>query len=145
MTSGAARNRTFLVKRLALPEYQASWPASLVPAGHAVAADEGAIHDHVAQALLAAPLQDLVQVGGLIGQNVDGLVQVAVTGGLENTRIMGQAVHAPGMVEPAQREERLPKRDQGTVTLWGTDHAAVCGQESGEELDHVARTSSMTE
>src|SRR5699024_1277228 len=78
----------------------------------AVAAGEGAVQDQVCPALLAAPLQGLVQVGGLVGQGVDGLVQVAVAGGLGNACVTDQAVHAAGLAEPAQCHDLLTERPQ---------------------------------
>lgn len=90
-----------------------------VGACHAVAGDEGAVWDHVAHTLLLALVQNPVQVRALVGQDVDGLVQVAVTGGLGDARIAGQAAHASGFTEPAQGEERLAERAQGGVSPAG--------------------------
>jgi hypothetical protein len=91
--------------------------ALLRGSGDAVAGDQGAVQDHVAQALPAAAVQDLVQVGGAIGQDIDPLVQVAVAGGLRDARTAGQAVHAAGLAEPAQHEHGLGVREPGRMAI----------------------------
>ncbi|WP_406279538.1 hypothetical protein [Embleya sp. NBC_00896] len=83
--------------------------------------------------------QGVVQVRGAVGEDVDAFVEVAVAGGLGDPGIAGQAVHTAALADPAQHEHRLPERAQRARALPGADHAPVCGQESGEELHHVAR------
>lgn len=56
--------------------------AVLADAGHAVAFDERPVQDYVRDAFASAAVQDFVQVRGLLGEDVDALVQVAVAGGL---------------------------------------------------------------
>lgn len=113
--------------------------AVLAHAGDPVRFDQRAVEDHMGHAVLAAALQDFVQVGGSVGEDVDALVQVAVTGGLRDPSIVGQAVHAAALAEPAQHQHRLPERAQGTGPPRSADPAAVRGQQAGEELDGTAR------
>lgn len=102
--------------------------ALLCASGDAVAGDEGAVQYHVAHPLRAAAVQRFVQLGGRVGQDVNCLVEVAVAGGLRESRGAGQAVHAAGLTEPTQHEDGLPEGAQRTGALRGADPAAVAGQ-----------------
>ena len=80
--------------------------------GEAVGLDQGAVQDHVRHALAPAAVQDVVQVGGLVGEDVDAFVEVAVAGGLGDAGVAGQAVHAAALAEPAQDQHGLAERAQ---------------------------------
>ena len=92
----------------------------------------------MSHALFTALLQDLVQVRDLFGQDIDGLVQVAVAGGLGDVGVSSQGVYGSCFAELAQGEKRLVERSEGSGVLRGADHTAVCGQVPGEELDYVS-------
>lgn len=79
-----------------------------------------------------------MQAGGLVGEDVDAFVQVAVAGGLGDARVAGQAVHAAALAEPAQYQHRLPERPERARALRCADPPPVGGQQPGEELDGVA-------
>lgn len=104
-----------------------------------VGLDQRAVQDQVVQALLPALGEDSMQVRGLLGEDVDTLVQVAVAGGLRDTRVAGQAVHATSVAEPTQDHDRLPKRAQGTRSPRCTDPAAVSAEQLRQHLHDMAR------
>lgn len=110
-----------------------------VGAGDAVALDQRAVQEQMVHALLPALGKDSVQVRGLFGQDVDAFVQVAVAGGLRNTRIPGQAVHTRAVAEPAQHQHRLPERPQRPRTLRSADLTPATSKQPGEELHDRAR------
>jgi hypothetical protein len=84
----------------------------LTDAGETVRLDERAVKDHVSHPLLPAAVQYLIQIGGLLSEDVDAFVEVAVAGGLGDARVAGQAVHTATLAEPAQDQHRLAKRPQ---------------------------------
>ena len=51
--------------------------------------------------------QDLVQVGGLVGQHVDTLLDVAVAGGPADVVVPGQSVDGGVIAKPPQDQDRL--------------------------------------
>ena len=102
--------------------------AVAVGTGDAVAIAENAVQDHVVHAFCAEPLQNLVQVGGMLGKDVDGLVQMAVAGGLGDVRIVGQAVDGSCFAEPAQGGECLMEWSQSSRALGGASRLAVCSE-----------------
>jgi hypothetical protein len=77
-----------------------------VDASHPAGLDQRAVQDHMRHALAAAASQHFVQVRGLHGEYIDALVQVAVAGGLRDTRVAGKAVHARPVAEPAKYQDR---------------------------------------
>ncbi len=76
---------------------------------------------------------------GLVGEDVDALVQVAVAGGLRDAGIAGRTVDAAVLPEPGQHQDGLPERGRRPRPARGPQAAAMPGRETGEELDDVAR------
>jgi geranyl diphosphate 2-C-methyltransferase len=104
---------------------------AVVPdACEAVGFDECAVEDHVRHALLPAAVEDVVQVGGLVGQDIDAFVEVAVAGGLGDAGVAGQAVHAATLAEPAQNQHGLTERTERTRPPRGAQPPPVGGQQS---------------
>ena len=106
--------------------------------GEPIGADQGAVENQVAHALLPATEGDLGQLRGALGQHVDALVQVPVGGGLRHSGITGQAVHTAPVAKPAQHQHGLAERPQHARTLRGADPAAVRGQQPSQALHHRA-------
>lgn len=86
--------------------------AVLTNARDAVAGDQCAVEDGVRHVFVLIAVQDLGQVGGLVCQDVDAFVQVAVAGGSGDAGVTGQAAHAAAFTEPAQYQHRLAERAQ---------------------------------
>lgn len=61
----------------------------------------------------AGVFEDLVQVGSLVGQHVDTLVEVAVAGGLGDVVVPGQSVDGCVLAKPSQDQDRLFVTGQG--------------------------------
>ncbi|GAA1920249.1 hypothetical protein GCM10009753_61300 [Streptantibioticus ferralitis] len=59
-------------------------------AREAVGLDQRAVQDDVRHALAVTPGRDFVQVGSLVGEDVDAFVQVAVAGGLGHSGVAGR-------------------------------------------------------
>lgn len=81
---GAVRGRQkldFAAERLVLLA-EPQVVAVLADVGEVVRFDPRAVEDHVRHAPALTPVQDLVQVRSLVGEDVDALLQVAVSGGL---------------------------------------------------------------
>src|SRR5689334_8364244 len=97
--------------------------------------DQRAVQDYVRHALAMTPGQDFVQVRGMVGENIDALVQVAVAGGLRDAGIAGQAMHAPALAELVQHQHRLSEWPQGSRAARGADPAPMRDKKAGEELD----------
>lgn len=111
--------------------------------GDPITGDQGAVEDHVANPLVVAAAEDLVQVRSTLGEHVDAFVQVAVAGGLTDAGVPGQAVHTAALLEPAQHQHSLPEAAQHAAALRGADTTAVRGQQSGKVVYDGAGTSSV--
>ena len=107
-------------------------------AGDPVTGDQGAVEDHVAEPLVVAAAQHLVQVRSPSREHVDALVQIPVAGGLADAGVAGQAVHAASVAKPAQHQHRLTETTQRTAAPRGAKLAAVSGQQPGQVLHHRA-------
>jgi hypothetical protein len=100
---------TFAPGRCFFPECQAliSLPFALVTVGEAVGLEDLPVEDHVRDAVGQRAPQGFVQVRGLRGQHVHGLIDVPV-GRRAGDRVVGGEAVDPGPVpEPAQRENCL--------------------------------------
>ncbi|MGI5254086.1 hypothetical protein [Actinacidiphila glaucinigra] len=113
--------------------------AVLADPGDAVGLDQRAVQDHVGHALAPAAVQDLVQVRGLGGENVDAFVEVPVAGGLGDAGVAGQAVHAAAFAEPAQDQHGLTERTKCSAAARSADPPPVRGQQAGKVVHDVAR------
>lgn len=137
---GADRNCTFAPNDRCLPEVPRIHLLALavhVGAGDVVRFDERSVQDHVVDALGLALVQDLVQIRGLVREDVNSLVEIAVAGGLGDPGGAGRAVHAAALVEPAQHHDRLAKRPQRTRALRCPQGPAVRGEQLRDELHDV--------
>jgi len=110
-----------------------------VGAGDTVRLDERPVQDDVADPLALTFLQDLVEIGCLGCEDVDGLVEVAVAGGLRDPGVAGQTVHAAALAEPAQHHDRLAERAQRAGALRCPQRPAVGGEQTGKVFHDVAR------
>ncbi|MGY3061303.1 hypothetical protein ACVWZD_005548 [Streptomyces sp. TE3672] len=80
-----------------------------------------------------------MQVGGLVGEDIDALVQVAIAGGLGDADVAGQAVHAAAFAEPAEHQDRLAERSKCPGAFRSPDLSPVGDQQSRKEFHRVAR------
>lgn len=102
--------------------------------GHAVGADDGAVQVEVGVPGRRSPLQRGGQVGGVVGQDGQSLVRIAVGGRHRNAVVPGE-LDQPGAVdEPAQHEHRLPEDAQRAGSLAGPEPLAVSEQQFREVL-----------
>jgi hypothetical protein len=113
--------------------------AVLADAGDAVGLDQRPVQNHVGHPLLLAACQDPVQLRGLVCEDVDPFVGVAVAGGLGDSGVAGQAVHAAALAEPAQHQHGLTERARRPAAVRRAQPAALAGQQAGEVFHHVAR------
>lgn len=107
--------------------------AGLFPA--AVGGDDGAVQDQVGEALIDGAPQDLVQVGCLIGQDVDDLVDVAVGGGAGDAVVAAEGGPVGAVAKPVQSHHRLRKAGQRPRTRAGAQSPAFGRQQLGEMVN----------
>ena len=86
--------------------------AVVTDARQAVGPDEGAVQEHVRHAFPSAAARDVVQVGGLLREDVDAFVEVPVAGGLGDPGVPCETVHAAPLTEPTQHQHGLTERTQ---------------------------------
>ncbi|WP_169317389.1 hypothetical protein [Actinacidiphila oryziradicis] len=106
--------------------------------GDAVGFDQRAVEDHVGHVLASAAVQDRVQVGGLIGEDVDAFVQVAVAGGRGDAGVAGQAVPTSALAEPAQDQYGLAERAESAAAARRADPSPVGGQQAEQVVHNMA-------
>jgi hypothetical protein len=104
----------------------------------AVGLDDLAVEHHVRPALVAAVLQRLVQIRGLGLQHVDGLVEIAVGGGLGDAQAAADQRDVAALTEPHQREQGLLAAAQRPGAGAGTPGAAFVGEQPGQEGHQLA-------
>ena len=89
-----------------------------------------------------------MQAGGLFGEHLNRLVQVAVRGGPGQAETATQPGDVRFVAEPGQRVQRLPPAGQQPGARPGTPGTPLGGQQSASSLDTYATsspgTSSMT-
>ncbi|WP_262009218.1 hypothetical protein [Streptomyces sp. FIT100] len=85
---------------------------------------ESAVEDHVGHALASALVQDLVQVRGVGGEDVDAFMQGALVGGLGYAGVAGQAVDASA--ESAQHQHGFVERVERAANVRSADSPPVC-------------------
>ncbi len=95
-------------------------------AGGSVGLDQRPIQDHLRHAPLLAARQDVAQIGSLVGEDVDALVQVAVASGLGDPGIAGQAVHAP--TAHGTSGARAPPAGTGPAPCYGVGFPDDAGE-----------------
>ena len=96
-----------------------------------------AVQDQVRHPRGQGVLQLLLQPRRAGREHVDGLVQVAVSGGLRQPEAAAEPRDVPFVPEPGQGEQRLPVAAQPAGSLPRADLAAVTGQQAGNEPDQV--------
>lgn len=98
---------------------RAVWPVRL--SGR----DEGAVQAHVRPVLLSRRGQDVVQLRGTSGDDVDALVQVPVGGRGQDTGVAGQDGDPGGIHEPAHHQVRMRPGDGGPLPAALVDTGTV--------------------
>ena len=86
-----------------VPQVVAGLGTSIAP----VSADQGLVQADERLAVPAEPVQDVGDLGGALGDHLQGLVQVAVAGGLPDPGAAGQGPHIGAVLEPPQHRHGL--------------------------------------
>jgi hypothetical protein len=103
---------------------------------HRVAWDYLPVQDQVREALVLGALQRLAQVRGLLCQDDDDFIEVAVGGGPRDAVVTGQRISGGAVAEPPQPQHRLPEAGQRPAAARGAAPLALRGQQLREEPHH---------
>jgi hypothetical protein len=127
-------------KSRVLPEYQASMvlPFLLRVFTQPVGVDDLPVEHDVGPALVVAAGQRVVQVGGAGGEHADGLVEVAVGGGLGDPQAPAGQRDFAALPEPHQREHRVVGAAQRPGPGPGAAGEALGGEQLGYERHQLA-------
>ncbi|WP_165968641.1 hypothetical protein [Saccharopolyspora elongata] len=98
----------------------------------AVGGEQFAVHHDVGRPLPGGVFERFVQVRGLIGEDVDDLVDIAVTSGAANVVVPGQFRDRGAVEEPPQPQNRLCERGQRPSPARGEAPPAFGGQQPRE-------------
>ncbi len=98
-----------------------------------VGGDDRTVEDHMRIALGRGPLQRRAQLGGLVCEHRDDLVQVPVGGGPRDAVIAGERVRGGAIAEPPQPQHRLPKAGQHPASARGAAPLALGEQQLRNE------------
>lgn len=90
--------------------------------------DQRAIQTDEASSGGPLAIQGLLQVGGVVGDYVEGLVEVAVAGGLGQAVITGQAVDGGGVEHPSAHHHGLGPAGLGALP-WALVMSATLGRQ----------------
>ena len=77
-------------------------------------------------------VQDVSDIGGSLGDDLQGLVQVAVGGSLRDCAVAGQGPHFGAVLEPPQHHNGLDSGGGGPLMGAGVVSAAVGGQPAAD-------------
>ena len=105
--------------------------------GQAVAAEELAVQDHEGDAFLSCPLQGLVQVRGLGGEDVSALADIAVGGGAGDAVVAGELLRPGAVAEAAQDQDCLLTAGQRPAPGGGAASEAFHDQQAGDEAKQL--------
>jgi hypothetical protein len=89
--------------------------------------------------VLEGPPQGLMEVGSLVGEHVDGLVEVAVGGGLGDPERMAVAGDLRPVPEPRDHEHRLEPAGQRPAAFSRPAGFTFLAQQSGDVADEFQR------
>jgi hypothetical protein len=105
----------------------------------AVGGEDLAVQDQVGQTLLCGLFQGFVQVRGLLGEDFDDFVEVAVGGGARDAVISAQSGDIGTLAEPAQAQHGLQVAGQGPAVLAGAASAALVVEQAAHVLGEFPR------
>ena len=100
----------------------------------AVSGEDLPVEDHIREPVGLGLLQGFMQIWRLVGEHIDDLVEVAISGGAGNSVIPSQRGDLGVLAEPAQPQHRLPKACQRPAVLAGTAPAAFGIQQPADVL-----------
>ena len=100
--------------------------------GDPVSADQGPVQADERLAVPAEPVQDVGDLGGPLGDHLQGLVQVAVAGGLPDPGVAGQGPHIGAVLEPPQHQDGLAPGRAGPLMRADVVGATVSGQPAAD-------------
>ena len=100
--------------------------------GDPVSADQGPVQADERLAVPAEPVQDVGDLGGSLGDHLQGLVQVAVAGGLPDPGVAGQGPHIGAVLEPPQHQDGLAPGRAGPLMRADVVGATVSGQPAAD-------------
>ena len=106
--------------------------AGLGASGDPVSADQGPVQADERLAVPAEPVQDVGDLGGSLGDHLQGLVQVAVAGGLRDPGVAGQGPHIGAVLEPPQHQDGLAPGRAGPLMRADVVGATVSGQPAAD-------------
>jgi hypothetical protein len=102
--------------------------------GDAVGADDRAVQVEVGVSGGRRPLQRGGQVGSVVGEHGQPLVQVSVGGGHRDLVVPGELGKARAVDEPPQHEDALPEGPESAGVLAGAEPLAVLAEQTGQGL-----------
>ena len=97
-----------------------------------VSAHQGTVQADERFAVPAEPVHDVDEIGRPLGDDLQGLVQVPVSGGLRDTGVAGQGPHISAVLEPPQHHNGLDPGGGGPLMRAGVVGAAVGGQPAAD-------------
>ena len=97
-----------------------------------VSAHQGAVQADERLASAPEPVQDVGDIGRPLGNDLQGLMQVPVGGGLRDTGVAGQGPHISAVLEPPQHHNGLDPGGGGPLMRAGVVGAAVGGQPAAD-------------
>ena len=107
--------------------------AGLGASGDPVSADQGAVQADERLAVPAEPVQDVGDLGGSLGDDLQGLAGgVAVAGGLRDPGVAGQGPHICAVLEPPQHQDGLAPGRAGPLMRADVVGATVSGQPAAD-------------
>jgi hypothetical protein len=110
--------------------------AALGAGGDPVGGDERAVQAEEGQPGGVGAGQDGLEVGGVGGDHVECLVQIAVGGGDAEPGLAGQGAHVQAVAQSAQQEHDLGVHRVGPLGRPGTGTAPMAGDPAGHRLQH---------
>lgn len=100
-----------------------------------VGGDQGAVQRHERPGLGQRPPEDLDEVGCVVGDHVDALMEVAVGGRDRDAGVVGQQPQVGGVLEPAQHHHRLDVHRRGPLPRAPIVDLAVLTQPPGHGVE----------
>ena len=97
-----------------------------------VSAHQGTVQADERFAVPAEPVHDVGEIGRPLGDDLQGLVQVPVSGGLRDTGVAGQGPHISAVLEPPQHHNGLDLGGGDPLMRAGVVGAAVGGQPAAD-------------
>jgi len=105
--------------------------------GEPAGAEQLAVQDHEGGALLPGPLQGLVQVRCLGGEDIGALADIAVGSGPGDAVVAGELLGPGTVTEAAQDHDRLLTAGQRPAPGRGAPVPALGDQQAGDEAKQL--------